>query len=194
MADAAQRFDKWYKILGLKQFQRYYHINGEPLINARGYKTRLFTQFLPGTQTLEEVDKKQVIAMGHSICEQLNAMDTWYKTKMKVDPENFFFGEHLTVSDLIGSEDAFKDLQYSVPMGADNYYDLNKDTIRLYFRPGTLSFDQGTRMRAPYTEIDPKFWPSDQLHHLDFFENEPASNTNNAPPPEGPKDDDDMNI
>jgi len=128
--------------------------------------------------SIETVNKDPIIEMGRSICDHINNTRSYYESNVFVDPDNYFWAEGSVLQEIIGREEAFDELCFNFPPGAPDYYDRNKEIIRRYFKPGSLTLQQATHLHAPIEEVASEFWPS-ELVNVDPQDLNPDQN--NAP-------------
>lgn len=94
-----------------------------------------------------------VIEIGEELCVQLNNTTSYYDSKVSVDPENFFYAEGCSFSDLYGAQTAFDELLYVLPVRDDDYYENNRKTIHSYIRPEHMTPEMAERIGAPVEEL-----------------------------------------
>jgi len=130
---------------------------------------------------LHEVPKESVVGIANTICDHLNSAKTFYNSKISVDLKKFFWAEDATFSEVYGWDGAFEELCYSLPPGAEDYYERNKKEINLFFRPGTMTSEQAKRIRAPILEATATTWPTFDFDDVDPVAFEALTqNTNNS--------------
>lgn len=141
----------WVTALGFSKIARSWLVDNVPQKNNSGYPVRLFTLFLDDAS---KATKENLLKLGNAICEQLNAMITYYPTKMKVDPTTFFWenaGD--TWEEVIGTEDAWKEFNYQFHPGAPDFFEKHEEEIFMFFKHGNLTPMIGHYLGAPAYEI-----------------------------------------
>lgn len=121
--------------------------------NSKGYAIRLFVIY-----ATEMPSKDSVIKLGSFICCQINAMPDNNTTTTVADEMEFFWIPRGAVwADVIGTAAAFKTLVDTHGVPFQGYYEKHKDVIHSYFRPGTLTHDLATKLRAPIEQVAAEF-------------------------------------
>lgn len=178
--DAIWKRELWTTNLGFSSIIRHYHINNVLQKNNKGYGIRIFTIRLPNPMEVSQLPKERVLAIGHSICEQINNIKSYYQSTLKLEEDNFFWGQGSVFQEVIGREEAFDELCYNHPPGAPDYYERNKETIRCFFREGTLTMEHAQHLGAPLEEVSPEFWPTDFIRVSQQELDEGNNNNNNV--------------
>ena len=121
--------------------------------NSKGYAIRLFVIY-----ATEAPSKDNVLKLGAFICSQVNAMPDNATTISVADEMAFFWIPRAAVwADVIGTAAAFKTLVDTHGVPYQGYYEKHRDVIHSYFRPGTLTHEIATKLRAPIEQVAPEF-------------------------------------
>jgi hypothetical protein len=107
--------------------------------------------------TLENRDKitaDVIIKLGNVICANLNAVNSYFPTVMRIEEEKYFWTDAgNSYEEIVGRESAWEDFNAQYHPGHPDFFENNEKEIFMYFKRGNLSPSIGRILGAPQTEI-----------------------------------------
>jgi hypothetical protein len=161
--DAMREKDGWAREANLDERALLWYKDNIPMLNNREYGIRLFLVQVEDTH----IPDSSLLKLGNYIADRVNE-EKKNDTVLEVDPKSFFWMRDAVWSELIGEEAALKRLstKSSTTFGED-YFDKHRDLILKYFREGKLTPNAARILCAPYTEVDPSYFPEELLETED---------------------------
>ena len=147
--DCLRKGAAWVRQLNFASKCLFLFKDNEPVVNAKGHTLRMFQ-----IKVSEVPPEESVIKLGRFIAKNIDE-EPGNKTKLGVEPDNFFWLKDAVWSDVIGIEASMDMIIEQAGPTCDGYYEKNKDLIHTHFSKHTLGMNLARALHAPMDQVHP---------------------------------------